>query len=55
MTATPRRFLAALPSGERSILRCLAIAAETGVISRSPNSTLLKDSLIFSEINSKKS
>ena len=48
MTATPLLFLAALPSGDRSIPRCLAIAAETGVISKSPRATLLKDSLILS-------
>ena len=36
MMTIPRLFLAALPSGVKSIPRCLAIAADTGVISRSP-------------------
>ena len=34
--AIPRLFRAALPSAERSIPRCRAMAAETGVISNSP-------------------
>lgn len=39
--AKPRLFLAALPSGVRSMPRCLAMAADTGVISSSPTPILL--------------
>jgi len=41
MTAIPRLFLAARPSGVRSIPRWRAIAAETGVISKSPTAMSL--------------
>ena len=36
ISAIPRLFLAALPSGDRSIPRCRAMAADIGVISNSP-------------------
>ena len=50
ITARPLLFLAAFPSGVRSMQRCLAIAADTGVISSSPTpGPLAIDSFIFSE------
>lgn len=44
MTAIPLLLRAAFPSGLKSIPRCLAIAAETGVISNSPTPILLAES-----------
>ena len=44
MTAIPRLLRAALPSGLKSIPRCRAMAAETGVISNSPTPILLAES-----------
>ena len=47
MMPSPRLFLAALPSVDRSIPRCLAMAADTGVISSSPTPTVLVESTAF--------
>ena len=44
MTAMPLLLRAAFPSGLKSIPRCLAMAADTGVISNSPTPILLADS-----------
>jgi len=43
MIAIPRLFRAALPSGVKSIPRWRAIAAETGVISKSPTPVILSE------------
>ena len=48
MHTIPRRFLAAFPSGERSMPRCRAIAAETGVTSSSPTPAALPFSFTLS-------
>ena len=48
MHTIPRRFRAALPSGERSMPRCRAMAAETGVTSSSPTPAALPLSFTIS-------
>ena len=48
INAIPRRLRAAFPSGERSMPRWRAMAAETGVISSSPTPMELLESFSFS-------
>ena len=50
MRAIPLLLRAALPSGVRSMPRCFAMAAETGVISKSPTSSPSSLLVLFSKI-----
>ena len=54
MTAIPLLFLAAFPSGVKSMPRCLAIAFDTGVISISPTPRLLAESFTAKQVTQKK-